>query len=164
MLGTRSRREILTGALRKRERVIRPPWSVDEFSFADNCTACGECGAACPEKIIVNGSKDLPEIDFSAGACTFCGACADTCPEEPKLFNGRDGQPWLVIANFTDQCLSSNGVTCRVCGDRCDHRAIRFRLEVGGRAHPELSASACTGCGDCVAGCPVGAIKMEYPE
>jgi ferredoxin-type protein NapF len=69
-----------------------------------------------------------------------------------------------VTPRFAESCLSAVGVTCKTCGDRCDHQAIRFRLEVGGRAQPELTVSDCTGCGACVAACPIEAIQMEKSE
>ena len=49
----------------------------------------------------------------------------------------------------------------RYMQDACDERAIGFRLGTGGQAIPKLEADICTGCGSCVASCPVGAIEFE---
>jgi len=140
---------------------IRPPWSAPEPTFLNACTQCNDCHRACAEGVIVRGGGGFPEIDFQNGACTFCGDCAQVC--EPGAIVAGDiyrADPWLAVARFAATCLSQNGVTCRVCGDRCDARAIRFQLAVGGVAHPIIDPSACTGCGACVAPCPVGAVEV----
>jgi len=119
---------------------------------------------ACPREILVRGEGGFPKVDFARGACDFCGACNRACPEGHNLFHGQERNPWRLTPHFAESCLSARGIACRTCGDWCDRRAIRFRLEVGGRAHPELTISACTGCGACVSVCPVKAIQMEKPE
>ena len=75
----------------------------------------------------------------------------------------RDGDAWPVKAEIGAACIAFEKVVCRSCGDACEVRAIRFRLRAGGMAVPELDAEACTGCGACVAACPVSAIAMEQP-
>ena len=140
---------------------IRPPWSVHEAAFLDACTQCNACRSVCAEGVVVHGSGGFPEIKFQNGVCTFCGDCAQVC--EPGAIVADDlyrAVPWTVVARFDATCLSQNGVTCRVCGDRCDARAIRFQLAVGGVAQPIIDPSACTGCGGCVAPCPVGAVEV----
>ncbi|HEY9080094.1 ferredoxin-type protein NapF [Magnetovibrio sp.] len=157
-----SRRALFTGRLANPARpVIRPPWSAPQATFLDACDQCNECLSVCAEGVIVQGGGGFPEIDFQNGACTFCGDCAQVC--EPGAIVADDiyrAEPWAIVARFGAECLSQNGVTCRVCGDRCDARAIRFQLAVGGVAHPIVNPSACTGCGACVAPCPVGAVEV----
>ena len=41
---------------------------------------------------------------------------------------------------------------------------IRFRLLGGGRAMASISSEACTGCGECIAVCPVNAIELVSRE
>ncbi len=55
-----------------------------------------------------------------------------------------------------------NGVVCRICGDRCETEAIRFRLKTGAVSIPEIDDALCTGCGACQFGCPVDAVTIRY--
>ena len=164
MTGTPSRRDIIVGAFWGRADEIRPPWAIPDPIFTERCSACGECVTACPQGILARGGGGYPKIDFMRGACDFCGACARACPEGQNLFFEQERSPWSLMPRFADSCLSACGIACRTCGDWCDSGAIRCRLEVGGRGHPELTISDCTGCGACVSACPVHAIQMEKPE
>lgn len=151
---------------------LRPPFAVSSTDFLDLCDRSGRCLEACPEGIIVRGSGKFPEIDFSRGECTFCLDCVKVCQSgalnkagalDKKALNFSEVEPWSYKAVIDSACLSANGVTCRVCGDICDTRAIKFRLAVGGKAFPELTVTDCTGCGACVAPCPTKSITIEIP-
>ncbi|GAB6054484.1 hypothetical protein JCM17960_33040 [Magnetospira thiophila] len=102
-------------------------------------------------------------VDFRRGECTFCGDCLSACKPQ-ALLRAEGKTPWEahgdLTLQITEKCLSTRGVTCRVCGDQCDTRALRFRLVVGGHALPEIDQNACTGCGACIGPCPVGAIEL----
>lgn len=159
MSGRVSRRGLFEGVWQGRPTLLRPPWTPAEADFTDRCTGRGDCVTACPQNILVKGRAGFPVVDFSRGACDFCGACADACPQ--SLFASRDTAPWSAIARVGAVCLSARGLACRVCAEWCDAQAIAFRLDVGGREHPEINAVTCTGCGGCVAVCPANAIAME---
>ncbi len=153
-----SRRAFLCGkTLREDRSAIRPPGAM-EVELYDLCTQCDDCRDACPEDIIHFDAQGWPVVDLSAGPCTFCGDCANACSTgalTPELVN-----EWPWRASVTASCLSMNGVSCRICQDVCDRGAIRFKLQLGGRAEPQLDADSCTGCGACASACPAGSVSF----
>ena len=157
-----SRRGFFRG--RPRPRVEnRPPWALPEASFIDICTRCNDCLSACPEAIIISGDGGFPTIDFKRGECTFCADCITAC--KPHALIRSDEQPaWSIKASIAPSCLPHKGVECRSCGDYCDSRAIRFNPRIGGSPLPVIDAERCTGCGACVAPCPVNAITISPQE
>jgi ferredoxin-type protein NapF len=82
------------------------------------------------------------------------------------LLFGRSPAPTPApVAVIGEACLARRGVVCRSCGDACPERAIRFPPLLGHVALPVVVADACTGCGDCVAVCPVAAVTLPaVPE
>lgn len=144
---------------------MRPPWALDEARFADLCEACGKCRTACPEKVLVSASGGLPQVSFESSHCTFCGACAEACPSGALSLFEEDGErrraPWVARAAVASSCLSISGVACRVCGEQCEARAIRFQPALGGRSLPVVDAALCTGCGACVGPCPAKSITIH---
>ncbi len=69
------------------------------------------------------------------------------------------GTPAAPIV-ISGTCLAAHRIECRVCGELCEAGAIRFRPTLGSVAQLVLDATICTGCGDCVTPCPVGAITQ----
>jgi ferredoxin-type protein NapF len=65
-----------------------------------------------------------------------------------------------VVALVGHGCLAAQAVTCGTCADPCEPRALRIRPLLGGRALPVIDVAACTGCGDCLSVCPVGALSL----
>lgn len=158
-----SRRALFRGQLSNTQSpAIRPPWAQPEHAFLDLCSRCDKCASACESNIIIRGDGGYPQVDFTAGECTFCNACEAACPDGALQRTETSEIPWNLTANIGAECLSANGITCRVCGDRCDARAIQFKLAMGGVANPVVDASTCTGCGACVAPCPVNVITIEH--
>lgn len=154
-----SRRGFFRGRVRPRAE-IRPPWALDEGEFVDRCTRCNDCLKVCPTGILVAGDGGYPTVDFSLGECTFCGDCVTAC--QPNALHRHGEQPaWPYRAQIGEDCLPRQGVECRVCGDFCEPRAIRFVPRIGGCPQPEIDLGNCTGCGACVAPCPVTAIRVR---
>lgn len=155
-----SRRSFLRGRPARPAAQIRPPWALAEAQFVDTCTRCNDCLKACPQQILVAGDGGYPTVDFSRTECTFCGDCVAAC-RPLALVRCSDEQPaWAYRAQIAPSCLPQHGVECRSCGDFCDAGAIRFAPRVGGSPLPAIDPGLCTGCGACVAPCPVGAIRI----
>lgn len=154
-----TRRGLLTGGWHSSTPVTRPPWSGDENHFRLGCTRCDSCVAACQSRVLRRGQGGYPEIDFSRGECTFCYACADACPQ--RLFAPQSVQPWALTLQLGETCLAWHQVECRSCEDACEPQAIRFLPTLQGVSRPQISLSACHGCGACVAGCPTSAITLR---
>jgi ferredoxin-type protein NapF len=157
-----SRRAFFRG--RPRPKVeMRPPWALAESDFIERCTRCNDCLTACPTHILIAGDGGYPTVDFRDGECTFCGDCVAAC--SPKALLRAPNQPaWPYKAMIGEDCLPRQGVECRVCGDFCDARAIRFPPRLGGCPLPEVDDEKCTGCGACVAPCPTLAIAIRPPD
>ena len=59
-----------------------------------------------------------------------------------------------------DQCLAARGISCECCRDACDTGALRFVLQLGGAAKPQLNPDLCTRCGECAQVCPEQALSV----
>ncbi|MCL1826104.1 MAG: ferredoxin-type protein NapF [Betaproteobacteria bacterium] len=148
----------------------RPPWAMAEAFFTRACTRCGACVMACPTGLLTQGTGGFPEANFQRARCTFCADCAHACaenaqqstsPQPPALAFSPDLPPWTLHATVSSACLPHRGVLCRSCEGHCEAGAIRFVPRPGSPAQPDITGSHCTGCGECVASCPVHAISMQ---
>lgn len=142
---------------------FRAPWSIPEVSFVDACSRCDDCVKGCPTGLLKRGGGGFPVADFDAAACTFCGDCAKVC-KTGAIAADTGKEPWQFTIRIGDVCLAHQRVECRVCGEVCEARAIRFPLLAGGVPRPEVDSGACTGCGACLAPCPVNAIERVARE
>ncbi len=152
-----SRRRFLTGA-RHKGTVLRPPWTPVEDDFIEQCRRCGDCVSACETGILKNGSGGFPEVDFSQAGCSFCQSCSDAC--QHNVIQETEAPAWNNTATVGSQCLALNRVHCRTCQEICESDAISFKLQLGGVATPAIDSNLCSGCGECVALCPVSTITM----
>lgn len=117
---------------------------------------------ACPTGLIATGHAGYPIVDFTPANCTFCGACREACSE--GCFVSGASAPWPLKAGISAACVETKGVSCRMCQDVCEAAAISFRPMIGGRSSPQIRTDDCTGCGACVAPCPVAAIAISNPQ
>jgi len=149
----------MRGDFKTRPAPQRPPWALAEELFVVSCSRCGDCVPVCPTEIIVM-VRGFPEVDFKRGECTFCGNCATACKDGALARAGSRTAPWAIKARIAESCVPRRGVECRICGDHCAVAAIRFSPRLGGPPLAEVDAGSCTGCGACVAPCPVAAISV----
>ncbi len=147
----------------------RPPWALPEARFTALCVRCHVCVDDCPRHVLKVGDGGFPQVDFSAQGCDFCGACEAACEPQAldrsaaEVVQGSDSPQaawpqWRV--RIGAHCLARQKVECRICGDACAPRAIRFAPAPGGISQMVLSLADCTACGECVAVCPVGAVSV----
>lgn len=156
-----TRRDLFRGGARPDPvQIVRPPWS-DEESIRSACTTCGKCIAACPEGILRADETRKPQVDFAAGGCTFCGDCAGAC-EEP-VFDVGGSPPWHLGVDIGSGCLLKSGVACQLCTDFCDAGALTFNMSARPVGAIAINEDLCTGCGTCIAACPVTAISSAPP-
>jgi ferredoxin-type protein NapF len=148
----RSRRDFLFGGARMGGRICPPGITPEDLA---DCTGCGKCAENCPTNI-VGMVAGLPSLDFSLGECTFCGKCAEACSE--PVFKQSAATRFDHIVAISSACLAFNHVDCQACRDVCPHEAIRFRPRLGSPFTPTVIADDCTGCGACIAICPVAAV------
>ena len=143
---TLSRRNLLSARWRKPASAQRPPWTIAEPAFIAGCTRCHSCIEQCETGVLIAGDGGFPAIDFHRAECTFCRRCAEAC--ELPLFELHREQPWTIRAEIQGNCLTQKPY------------AIRFAPHLSGIAKPIIDLDTCTGCGECVRGCPVDAIRV----
>ena len=87
-------------------------------------------------------------------------AVAPPAPPQAPADQPTDSPAAPPTACVSDACIETPGVVCRACEGACDVSAIRFRPRLGGGYNIAIDQASCTGCGDCLARCPVAAIAM----
>ncbi|NOR51379.1 MAG: ferredoxin-type protein NapF [Gammaproteobacteria bacterium] len=155
--------QLLRGGFDGGVEPVRPPWAIAEELFVELCSRCDHCLPVCPTKILERGRGGFPVVNFKHGECEFCGDCLSVCETGALAREADSTPPWNIKVAISQECIAYRGVVCRSCGEFCDERAIRFRPEIGGISKPSLELDLCSGCGACVAICPVSAVTISAP-
>jgi ferredoxin len=160
--------------------VIRPPGSVPEDDFLQQCIRCGECFKACPNNVLQpmgfsSGLNNLwtPQALPSWSGCEpSCNNCGQVCPTGAiralPLFEKRAVRMGLALVN-EQTCLPHAGKeACQLCVDECTaagYNAIEFErvhtevdndgtpIPDSGFLAPVVLADKCVGCGLCETRC-----------
>jgi ferredoxin-type protein NapF len=140
-----------------------PPWHRGQ-PLETHCPGCSHpCTAACDPGIIQRHPADhelagVPYLDFSSAGCTFCKACVEACPMEFEVIDAP--APRIGKARLNrDTCIAWDDVICMACSQRCDYQAITTVHQ----RRAQIDTEACTGCGMCVAVCPMDALEITFP-
>lgn len=141
----------------------RPPWALrPDAQFTERCTRCGDCIAACPRQVLVAGDGGFPELALHVQGCSLCGDCVRACrPGALQADALAPADAFVERIRVNAACLARRGVECRLCGDACDTRALRFVPQRGGIAQLQVMLEACTGCGECLPLCPTQALERH---
>lgn len=141
-----------------KEAPVRPPYSVSEERFAEDCTRCKACVDICETKVISIDNAGLPFVDFSDDECTFCGLCSDVCPT--KALDKSLNTAFNTTISIKKNCFAENNIYCQSCRDVCDESAITFDFFSQVIPTPQVNNDACTGCGACISICPQNSINI----
>ena len=159
---------------------VRPPGSVPEKEFLEQCIRCGECFKVCPNNVLqAEGFKQgweglwTPEVVADWAGCEpSCHSCGQVCPTGAiralPLEEKRHARMGLAILN-RETCLPIAGKeACQLCVDECvatGYDAIDFvrvhsrigedgrPLEGSGFLAPQVNSDRCVGCGLCQTRC-----------
>jgi ferredoxin-type protein NapG len=137
---------------------LRPPGSLPEEQFREQCSRCGDCVRVCPSKCIKidfhgDQGEGVPYIDPDESPCILCTtlACMHNCPSGALQPVQVDYVDMGVAVWHESICLRTNGQECTICVEACPVGARALTLGDDGRIHVR---EGCTGCGTCQHACP----------
>ena len=159
----------------ERKTPITPPGSVSAKHFAQHCTACQLCIAACPNQVL-RPSEDLehlmqPRLEFERGYCRpECNRCSQVCPTgaiRPITIEERTAHQVGHAVWVKKNCLVvTDGVECGNCARHCPTGAIEMMpMEDNDEIWvPMVNEEKCIGCGACENLCPARPFSAIYVE
>ncbi len=159
---------------------LRPPGAVDERQFTGLCIRCGNCIAACPERILFAGGSAhgwagllAPQVRFDANYCREdCVRCTTACPSGAiRPVKKRDKVRALIGFPRVDMnvCILGEEGECTACARACPFEAIRYEFcETDYTTVPRIDPDRCPGCGACQLACPTEpksiVVAAEHPR
>ena len=110
---------------------------------------------------LIRGSRESPHWQDVASRCLSCANCTMVCPtcfctttEDVTDLTGDHAERWQRWASCFELGFSYiHGGTVRESGESRYRQWISHKL---GTWHEQFGGSGCTGCGRCIAWCPVG--------
>lgn len=126
--------------------------------FQDNGVPRGFAHRCGPFSYFFGGTGFSPWQSMPVSRRALLSAFFPSAPAE-GADPGACEQPGLVATiSTTTICVERHGVSCRRCAEVCEHSAVQIMARE--RRGAVVDAKSCTGCGDCVPVCPVGALAM----
>lgn len=150
-----------------RIQTIRPPGSLPEPFFTALCSRCGNCIQACPTGLLKPIQSGLriatPKADFTPDDPTWCNehcrSCSEVCPTgaiRPFEIKDKKDLPFAQAVFVFEYCRLYDDVECSVCSRECPYEAVSYQWsEEEYRRMVVIDNEKCTGCGWCLATCPV---------
>jgi ferredoxin-type protein NapG len=135
---------------------LRPPGSLPEAKFLQNCQRNGDCVAACPVKAIKldpGKAGGAPYIDADSSACVVCSGlkCMSVCPSGALVPTSINNIDMGTAVWHSSSCLRTQGDPCTICIDKCPLGSAAIELKAGRVA---VNPLGCIGCGVCQLECP----------
>lgn len=160
-----------------RHTPILPPGAVSARHFAQHCTACQLCVAACPNGVLRPSTKLMelmqPEMGYERGYCRpECTKCSEVCPTDAIKPLTRADKSALQIGHavwIKENCVSvTDGVQCDNCARHCPVGAITMVPSDSSNPSslkiPAIDTERCIGCGACENLCPSRPFSAIYVE